>query len=370
MILITGVLLRIRHDRLLLALLLLTLALAVFDPRPAQEYLEWLDAPTLAGLTGLLVLTQAVHLSGLIQRWAQAAVTRLSNVRALAIVLVLVSALLASLLTNDVALFLVVPLTLAIDAIAQVPRARLVIFEALAVNAGSTMSPIGNPQNLLLWQHSGLALPQFVLALLPAGAIMLALLLGLSIAAFPPTPLRLHGAMRQQPLNLPLGVGGMLLLAGMVAALQLHVAIPAALIVLALGAIFFRPVLAGVDWMLLLTFALMFVGLGHLSAAPWVGAHVAAIDWRDPRVLYGGGIVLSQLISNVPAAVLLQHYTDNLPLLAIAVNVGGSGFMVGSLANLIALRLDGSPRIAWKFHAWSIPFLLASALLVGICVLR
>ena len=145
-----GLLLRIKRDHLLQALLLLTLALALLDPRPANDYLEWLDVPTLAGLTGLLVLTQAVRLSGLIQRWALALVARLSSVRALAIVLVLVSALLASLLTNDVALFLVVPLTLAIDAIAQVPRARLVIFEALAVNAGSTSSPIGNPQNVVV----------------------------------------------------------------------------------------------------------------------------------------------------------------------------------------------------------------------------
>ncbi|MGH8213753.1 MAG: SLC13 family permease, partial [Rhodanobacteraceae bacterium] len=110
--------------------------------------------------------------------------------------------------------------------------------------------------------------------------------------------------------------------------------------------------------------------LGHLATVPWINAHVGALDWRDPRVLYGGGIALSQAISNVPTAVLLQHYTVDLTLLAIAVNVGGSGIMIGSLANLIALRLDGSPRIAWKFHAWSIPFLLASAVLVGAWALR
>lgn len=365
-----GLLLRIKRDHLLQALLLLTLALALLDPRPANDYLEWLDVPTLAGLTGLLVLTQAVRLSGLIQRWALALVAHLSSVRALAIVLVLVSALLASMLTNDVALFLVVPLTLAIDAIAQVPRVRLVIFEALAVNAGSTASPIGNPQNLLLWQHSGLAFPQFVLAVLPAGAIMLALLLGISMLAFSNARLRLQGAMQPPPLDLPLGFGAMALLVGMVAALQFHHAPLTAIFVLALGVAGYRRVLAGVDWMLLLTFAAMFVGLGHLAAIPWVGERVGALPWHDPRALYVGGIALSQLISNVPAAVLLQHYTSHLVLLAIAVNVGGSGILIGSLANLIALRLDGSPRIAWHFHAWSIPFLLASATLVGAWALR
>ena len=87
---------RLKHDHLLQALLLLTLALALFDPRPPRDYLDWLDVPTLAGLTGLLVLTQAVRISGLVQRWALALVARLRTVRMLAIVLVLLSALLAS----------------------------------------------------------------------------------------------------------------------------------------------------------------------------------------------------------------------------------------------------------------------------------
>ncbi|HEX6613732.1 MAG TPA: SLC13 family permease, partial [Rhodanobacteraceae bacterium] len=126
---------RLKHDRLLQALLLLTAALAIYDPRPPRAYLQWLDVPTLAGLTGLLTLTQGVRASGAIQRWALHLVARLHDARVLAIVLVLLSAALASVLTNDVALFLVVPLTLAVDRIAKIPRQRLVIFEALAVNA-------------------------------------------------------------------------------------------------------------------------------------------------------------------------------------------------------------------------------------------
>jgi Na+/H+ antiporter NhaD/arsenite permease-like protein len=361
---------RLKHDHLLQALLLLALALAIYDPRSPRAYLNWLDVPTLSGLTGLLVLTQGERLSGAIQRWALQLVARLHSVRVLAIALVLLSAALASVLTNDVALFLIVPLTLAVDSIARIPRQRLVIFEALAVNAGSTFSPIGNPQNLLLWQHSGLSFPEYVAALAPAGAILLGLLLGMCVFAFPAQRLQLdETAMPPPPLNAPLAIAATLFLAGMVAALQWGFAWQAALIVLAIGLLFFRRALIGVDWMLLVTFAAMFVGLGHLAAVPAVNAHLHALDWRDPRMLYGGGIALSQIISNVPAAVLLKDYAHAITLLAIAVNVGASGCMIGSLANLIALRLDGSPRIAWKFHAWSVPFLLASAVLIGLLVL-
>lgn len=361
---------RLQHDRLLQALLVLALLLALLDPRPAREYLQWLDLRTLAGLTGLLILTQGVRMSGVIQRGAIRLVTRLHGVRALAIALVLLSAALSAVLTNDVSLFLIVPLTLAIDRIARIPRQRLVIAEALAVNAGSTFSPIGNPQNLLLWQHSGMSIPVFVLALAPAGAIMLIVLLIACRFAFPSTPLQLdEHAVERPPTNPLLAIGAAALLVGMAAALESGYAIPAAIIVLLIGALFFRRTLAGVDWMLLLTFAAMFLGLGHLSALPIVQAHVGTLDWHAPSVTYLGGIALSQVISNVPAAVLLQHYTPDLILLAIAVNVGGSGLAIGSLANLIALRLEGSARIGWRFHLYSVPFLLISGSLIGAWVL-
>lgn len=358
--------LRLKHDRLLHALLALVVVLAVVDPRAPRDYLRWLDLPTLAGLTGLLILTQGVRESGYVQHWAVRLVARLHTVRALAVVLVLLSAALAAVLTNDVALFLVVPLTLTLDRIASIPRGKLVVFEALAVNAGSTLSPIGNPQNLLLWQHSGLSFPAYVAALAPTAAILLGVLLLLCRVGFTATPLQLsEEAITHPALDRPLLLGATPLLVGMVAAMQWGVAEAAAAALLVLGLALFLRVLAGVDWLLLLTFAAMFVGLGHLAALPAVHAHVAALAWRDPHLVYAGGIALSQLISNVPAAVVLQHHTSNLTLLAAAVNVGGAGLAIGSLANLIALRLDGSPGIGWRFHAWSIPYLLVTALLVA-----
>ena len=363
---------RVRRDHLLQALLLLVVVLAITNPRAPSDYLSWLDLPTLAGLCGLLVLTQGVRESGHVQRFALHLVARLRSVRALAFVLVLLAAALATVLTNDVALFLIVPLTLAIDRIAHVPRQRLVIFEALAVNAGSTFSPIGNPQNLLLWQHSGLGFFRYVVALAPTGAVLLVVLLVACGLAFPSAPLRFdEGRVDHAPRrDTPLLVGSVLLLVGMVLALQWGRAVPAALGVMVIGVLFFRHVLASVDWLLLVTFAAMFVGLGHLAALPAVQSHVGALAWHAPRVTYTGGIVLSQLISNVPAAVALQHYAPDLTLLAAAVNVGGSGLMIGSLANLIALRLDGSRGIGWRFHAWSIPYLVITAALVAFLLLQ
>ena len=362
---------RIKHDHLLQALLLLTLALAVLDPRSPHDYLRWLDLPTLAGLTGLLVLAEGVRASGHVQHFAMRLLARIRDTRTLAYVLMLMSALLASVLTNDVALFLVVPLTLAIDRLARIPRQRMVIFEALAVNAGSAFSPIGNPQNLLLWQHSGLTFFGYVAKLAPTGAVLLVVLLVTSRFAFLATPLHVNErSIATPPTATPLLAGSLLLLVLMVAALEWDFGIPAAIAVVLIGLVFFRRVLARVDWLLLLTFAAMFTGLGHLAALPLVQAHVGALAWNDPRITYAGGIAVSQLISNVPAAVLLQHYAPDVTLLASAVNVGGAGLMVGSLANLIALRLEGGRGMGWRFHAWSVPYLLVTAVLVALVVLR
>jgi len=170
---------RLQHEWLLLVFAALVLLLALLDPRPVDDYRHWLQLPTLAGLTGLLIAIQGIRDSGLVQHAAAASLARAHSLRGLGLLLVAASALLSMVLTNDVSLFLIVPLTVSIGAISNLPVLRMVVLEALAVNAGSTLSPIGNPQNLLLWQHSRLSFLDFALAMLPAAAVMLAL-----VAAF------------------------------------------------------------------------------------------------------------------------------------------------------------------------------------------
>jgi di/tricarboxylate transporter len=73
-------------------------------------------------------------------------------------------------------------------------------------------------------------------------------------------------------------------------------------------------------------------------------------------------IGLSQVISNVPATILMINYLPSGPLLAYAVNAGGFGLAIGSLANLIALRMANDKKIWLRFHYYSFPFLLFSGI--------
>jgi Na+/H+ antiporter NhaD/arsenite permease-like protein len=356
---------KLQAEWLLLLFATLTIALAVLDPQPLANYQHWLQLPTLAGLMGLLIAIQGICDSGLVQHAAAAVAARAHSLRSLGLLLVAATALLSMVLTNDVSLFLIVPLTLAIGGISNLPVLRMVVLEALAVNAGSTLSPIGNPQNLLLWQHSQLPFLHFVLAMLPAATVMFVLLAAFTWLWLPRdrvslTPDKIDG----QLTSIRLGVGSVLALAGMVLLMEYHQAPLGAGLLLVLFALLARSSLARIDWLLLLTFAAIFLGLGHFAELPLVRHALDRLDFNQPLTLYVSGIVVSQLISNVPATVLLLDRTPDAIALAVAVNVGGFGVAIGSLANLIALRLAKQPHGLRLLHLVSIPFLLVCAPLV------
>ena len=355
----------VRDEWMLLLFGALTLALALLDPQPLAKYQGWLQLPTLAGLMGLLIAIQGIRDSGLVQHAAVAVVARAHSMRGLGLLLVAATALLSMVLTNDVSLFLIVPLTLAIGAMSNLPVLRMVVLEALAVNAGSTLSPIGNPQNLLLWQHAQLPFLHFVLAMLPATAVMLVLVAAFTLLWLPRERVELApDTIDGQVTSRRLGAWSMAALAGMVLLMEYHLAPLGAVMLLLIFALLARSSLAKIVWLLLLTFAAIFLGLGHFTELPLIRQALDQLDFKRPLTLYASGIVASQLISNVPATVLLLNRTPDAIALAVAVNVGGFGVAIGSLANLIALRLARQPQGLRLLHLVSIPFLLVSAPLV------
>ena len=356
---------KLKAEWLLLAFAALTIALALLDPQPLAKYQHWLQLPTLAGLMGLLIAIQGIRDSGLVQHAAVAVVARAHSLRSLGLLLVTATALLSMVLTNDVSLFLIVPLTLAIGGMSNLPVLRMVVLEALAVNAGSTLSPIGNPQNLLLWQHSQLPFLHFTLAMLPTATVMFTLVAAFTWLWLPRDRIELaHDKIDGQVISRRLGAWSIIALLAMVLLMEYHHAPLGAALMLVLFALLARSSLARIDWLLLLTFAAIFLGLGHFAELPQVRHTLDQLDFSQPLTLYASGIVASQLISNVPATVLLLDRTPDAIALAVAVNVGGFGLAIGSLANLIALRLANQPRGLRQLQLVSIPFLLVCAPLV------
>jgi di/tricarboxylate transporter len=354
----------LRNDYFFWALFLVFALLTAASPKKSASYLGLVDWTTIATLTGLLVLTKGVELSGTLAHLGRHLISLMPTARALALFLVLATALLSTLLTNDVALFVVVPLTIGLRNTGALPVTRLVVFEALAANAGSTLTPIGNPQNLFLWHLSQTSFEHYVMAMLPPVAIVLGMLLLLTAFAFSGRTLAVPEQADNAPIYQRLLLLSLALYLPFLILTDLRLALPALALVMAIFLLLHRDVLARVDWSLILVFILMFIDLRLVAQLPAVRSLIENIGLADPQRLYLAGIGASQLISNVPAAILLAEYTKDWRLIAYAVNTGGFGFILGSLANIIALRL-ARDRSAWiLFHAFSLPFLLVSGGLI------
>ncbi|MDX5363347.1 MAG: hypothetical protein LPJ91_04245 [Pseudazoarcus pumilus] len=350
---------RLAEDRLLLALLAVFGVLLVLDPARASALPALVDWRTIAALAGLLVLSRGLEDSGVLAHAGRWLLTRVHGERRLAAALVLFAAALSAVVTNDVALFIVVPLTVSLCGAARLPVGRLVIFEALAVNAGSTLSPVGNPQNLFLWQSSTAGFVEFTLAMLPLAAALLVLILALVPLGFPARRIDLTDPSGPRPLDRRLMWLSLALYAPFLLAAEAGHTVWAAVAVIALYLGCARRVLREVDWLLLLVFVLMFADLGLLAGLPWMAGIVPGLV-EQPGGLLLAGAALSQVISNVPATIFLDAFTDDWRTLAWAVAVGGFGTAIGSLASLIALRLARQPGLWREFHLWSLPVLLAA----------
>lgn len=213
-----------------------------------------------------MLLTKGVELSGYFDVLGRKMVRRFATERRLAMFMVLAAALLSTFLTNDVALFIVVPLTITLKRLCEIPVNRLIIFEALAVNAGSLLTPIGNPQNILIWGRSGLSFAGFIAQMAPlAGAMML-------------TPCSCAGVVSERHCNTIRGCNpewkprlvwsclGLYIV--FLTALELKQELWGLVIVAAGFALLARRVVLSVDWTLLLVFMAMFIDVHLLTQLP------------------------------------------------------------------------------------------------------
>ena len=354
---------RLTEDYLLLALLLLLPLLLGFKATTASGLAALVDWHTVTALAGLMLLSRALEDSGYLARFAAWLLPRCHSERLLALLLLLFAALLSAIVTNDVALFILLPISLSIGRLTGLPVGRLIIFLALAVNAGSALTPIGNPQNLLLWQASGYSFWQFTLMMAPLALSLLLLILLLSWLAFSAKKLTVIVPHNNSGDNRRLFAWSLAGYPLFILAMEYQLAPYAALLLLALYVLLKRSVVTGIDWLLLLVFMLMFIDLGLLAQLPLM-QQLATQLMTLPDGSYLGSALLSQLISNVPAAIFLQHFTADWRALSWGVTVGGFGFAIGSLANLIALRLSQQPGLWREFHYWSLP-VFAGSLLLG-----
>ena len=263
----------------------------------------------------------------------------ITTVIVVAVLLLVNRKLLGSMLvTNDVALLVFVPFTLGL--LSQLGCANAVIpilvLQTIAANLGSMATPVGNPQNLYLYAAYELGIADFFGVVLPLTAVSLVCLSAASLPVLPK-------ALPKQKLEDAriCSFKELLLYAGLFLLCLLTVfrVIPypiTTVIVVAVLLLVNRKLLGQIDYMLLLTFVCFFVVSENLGRMDAVREFLQSLLGRNTLLTAVGA---SQVISNVPAAVLLSGFTDQWADLLAGVNIGGLGTPIASLASLITLKL-------------------------------
>lgn len=324
--------------------------------KPDKAYAGYIDWRSLGILWSLMIITKGYMQNGIFEKIGHALLARTRKMWQLIAVLVGLNFFSSMIITNDVSLITFVPF--AIMMLKQCGRQELmipvVVLQTIAANLGSMLTPIGNPQNLYLYGLAGKGIGEFIMWLLPY-TIVSALLLVISILLIKNKNEIIciedtdSEAAHNTSVPRVMAYSVLFVLALLVVARVLTWYILAAAVLITV-LLLEKNVLAKADYALLLTFIGFFIFTGNMGRVESVAHFLAGIvNSRELEV----GIITSQCISNVPAALLLSGFTDNIKNLSIGVNIGGLGTLIASMASLISYKLYANevPEKKGKYFA-------------------
>ena len=314
--------------------LMLALTTSLFV-RPSFSSIDW---HVLLALFTLMGAVLGLERARLFDHLAISLVSRFTNERSVGVAMVLLTGILSMVVTNDVALICLVPLMLIIANKGGFDPLWTVILQTLAANIGSTLTPMGNPQNLYLFSFYHLSPSQLVGSAIPFVAFGMLGVVLLALLVVPRQPIAFHVRVERKPGKRRVFLYSALFLAGVAGVFRLLPIWLAAVAVLLALLLFDRPLLRKIDGFLLLTFLCFFVAIGNLTQLPALTA-LAGRLLSTPQGAYAAGLLLSQGISNVPAALLLAPFTQEWKAVFLGVNIGGMGTLIASMASLISYRL-------------------------------
>ena len=336
-----------------LSVSLLAAILSAFFVPPSGRYLSYINYQVLSLLFCSMAVAAGLRQSGLFVYIAKKFTEHTHNS--------------AIFLTNDVALIVFVPFTIYL--LKSLPQSSLIfviVMETIAANLGSMLTPIGNPQNLFLYYFYHLETNKFLEMTIPIGLVsffLIALVMcGLIFLGSKSLDIK---EIENEPLNkIELYKHLFLLILSLFTIFKLLNVYIFLLITLFVLLSSDRQIFAKIDYILLLTFVCFFVFVGNLAQINFVRLMIEKILTGHEFLV---SICLSQIISNVPAAIMLSSFTNDSKAVLLGVNVGGLGTMVASLASLISYRFYSEVPKADKVGFYKI-FTLANVIFLAILI--
>ena len=355
--------------------------LSAFVIKPDMLYLTYPDYRTIALLFCLMIIVAGFQSLGIFRMLGHFLITRAGSIRGLSVVMIFLCFFSSMVITNDVTLITFVPFTILVLRMSgRVERIlKLVVLETIAANLGSMATPIGNPQNLYLYSISDLTAGEFMQAVLPYAGLSLILLVIVVFVGKDEPLLDVSvkdesGKRAEKKAGRVLGQAVPLLILLILCLLVVFRILPyqpVLICVILVILVIKRKLYLSVDYFLLLTFLCFFVFIGNMKRIPQVSEFlVSAVQGRELLA----GILTSQIISNVPAAILLSGFSSDYSALLTGVNLGGLGTLIASLASLISFKFfvkeypDKKVAFLKVFTIWNLLFLLvlaAEAFLIG-----
>lgn len=369
------------------------IAMVVLGVVPMQEAFLSVDIPTILLLYSLMVVSAQFRLGGFYTQVALSITAHLERPRRFMASMMLVSAGLSAILANDIVCLAFTPVLCVTLLRARLNPVPFLLGLAIASNIGSAATVIGNPQNMLIGQLGQLHFGRFfawcvVPSVLSLGAAYL-ILIGLyrkTLAQTVPAP----GTMTE---DWPVydhhqSRKGMIITTAIMVLFFTPIpreltAIAGAGLLLCSRRMTTRSLLGHVDWHLITLFCALFMVVHGLESAGWSARAMEAmatsgVDMRHPWVLTGVSVFLSNIVSNVPATMLLVKFLDPADqklwyILALSSTFAGNLITIGSIANLITME-QAKPYgvvISFREHARvGVPVTLASIgiLLIWIAV--
>ena len=301
-----------------------------------REYLGYFDLQTLSCLFCTLAVVAAFKNIRFFVWLADIIVRRFKNMRNIVLALVFVTYFGSMVMANDMALITFLPLGyFVLDSCGNKKLTALTfIMQNIAANLGGMLTPFGNPQNLYLYSYFNIAAGEFFKIMALPFAVAFLLILGVCLFV-KPEKAEVLSAPKKTPPVWRIALYSALFVLSVLIVFRVFpyywglLAVTAALLIFD-----FRAVLR-VDYGLLFTFCAFFVFSGNMARIPAVEEFLGGLVALDPLAF---GVLSCQVISNVPSAVLLSKFTSDYANLLVAVNIGGLGTPIASLASLITLN--------------------------------
>ncbi len=313
------------------------MTLAIVSSIFVRLRLESIDWEVIAKLFSLMLVVQAFKEYGVLEWMARSSLKNLKSPRSIGVMIILLTASVSALITNDVALITLVPLTMLIAARAGFDPMWLVMIQSQAADVGSALTPIGNPQNLFLFERYEIPVGEFVLYLLPftifgvCWTLVMNILNSKKKASFAMETSRI----REIKKLLVFIFAFFIVMLSVFRILDYRAGL---ILTFLITLVLCRRLFFKIDYFLLGTFAFFFVFIDNISRTELIAGLMRKVADGEIQTMANSAL-FSQIISNVPSAILFSSFTESYRGLLLGVNIGGSGTIIASLANLIAYRI-------------------------------